>query len=221
MELNKFKVGDKVMINNGNRKGEIATITETVDSCSYKIDLDKGQYLWSNDMFDSIEATRNTERERQDKMWNELSPESKEYIISVNKELDDKYDRFKKGHEDSFANNTLQQSIMLEDLFGEHNLYPKPKSYEEVAKRLFDGKEAYIVLREHISKQHITHSYPFATNCITQEQANKLLSINKLMNFAAYLKCKGAINIAITDNFKREVIETLGEDVLKSALGDY
>lgn len=67
----------------------------------------------------------NAKREIQDKIWSELSEESKAYILSVYKELDEEWKKYREEKEDSFASSRLEKLIVLDDIFGEHNLNPE------------------------------------------------------------------------------------------------
>ena len=129
---------------------------------------------------------------------------------------------------------------------------PKKLTYEDVAKELFEGKKTYYIddngkIEENICYRNCdTHADP--NNCVTKEQAEKLLAINKLMNVATYFNGKDwdfydnnnkysfyintnkelAFNVSYSTKFgiayfktkqlAEKAIEILGEDTIKLAL---
>lgn len=66
---------------------------------------------------------------------------------------------------------------------------PKQLCYIDVAKQLFDGKiEYYLNERGNISSDLMNlNTFADANNCITRQQAEKLIAFNKLLNVASYL----------------------------------
>lgn len=61
-------------------------------------------------------------------------------------------------------------------------------NYNEIAKKLFRGKDAYFIdACGNICKYEVIESYSFPNNCTSRSQAEKLLALNKLMNVAKYL----------------------------------
>lgn len=60
-------------------------------------------------------------------------------------------------------------------------------TYESVTKALFEGKDVWRIGDLIIDKYNRTMCYNYLTNCISEKQAQKLLTINKLMNVAKYL----------------------------------
>ena len=62
----------------------------------------------------------------------------------------------------------------------------KKLTYEDVAKELFKGGQAYYVCSSGlVATAHCSLNSP--VNCVSMVQAEKLLAINKLMNVAKYL----------------------------------
>lgn len=116
-------------------------------------------------------------REQQDKLWNDLS-EQKQLVI-------------KKLYE-GYSQGDLGAEKLLEELYGSHNLNPKPLTYEDVAEELFDSTDTFyisdvgsIILAE--GGRLIYDKYKLPNNSTSRQQAEKLLAINKLLNVAKYL----------------------------------
>lgn len=98
-------------------------------------------------------------REQQDKLWNDLSEEDKAH------------------YREQYAEQKAMSSgvpELLKELFGSHNLNPKPLTYEDVAKKLFG---------ENNEKQYGTFCCPV----FSDSHCDKLSAINALINVAKYL----------------------------------
>ena len=117
-------------------------------------------------------------KEQQDKIWAELSKESKETILS-------QYNGDTSGAGSQFED----RKKLYHRLFGSHNLNRKPKTYEDVARELFEGKKSWCNKTFGISRdtdmEHIGINNP--NLCTSHKQAEKLLAINKLLNVASFL----------------------------------
>lgn len=100
-------------------------------------------------------------REQQDKIWNELSEESKDYVLSKYNSLE--VERCKADRD---------TKLDYEDLFGSHNLN-STLTYEDVVKELFPE------LREGVTSVEIP--------TFSEEEANKLSAIGALLATAKYL----------------------------------
>lgn len=187
-------------------------------------------------------------REEQDKIWNDLSEESKTSLIT-------QYNSYGLNDTASVASRRT-----MEETFGSHNLQTK-LTYEDVARELFGGKEvAFINSDGNIDgfRCIILDSASNPNICTSRKQAEKLLAINKLLNVAKFLNKnedgsdwvpdfnnesqlwylyidyqsdeKGKIMIDWKKNFQSEVVyfrtkelarqavQILGEDAVKLAL---
>lgn len=146
--------------------------------------------------------------EQQDKLWNDLSEESKKRINIEYKE--------------SMDGSELKRSIYY--LFGSHNLNPKPLTYEDVARELFFGRYCYYTEFEGTVRgtEADYKDYQSAGHCTSPKQAIKLLMINKLLNVAKYLNGdwkpdwsyteeKWAIGID-PDNNRVKIVRVFGND---------
>lgn len=99
-------------------------------------------------------------KEQQDKLWNELSDESRKSIIQEYNELSDDLDI------------ELWRSSEIEFLFGSHNLNPNPMTYEDIIREI--DKNSYISpLNGEVYS--------------SKEQLIKENAIHKLLNVAKYL----------------------------------
>ena len=103
-------------------------------------------------------------REQQDKLWNELSEESKKNILKEYNEI---------INQESQLDAELDSQPYI-DIFGSHNLNPKPLTYEDVAKELFG---------ENNEKQYGT----FCCSVFSEVHCDKISAINALINVAKYL----------------------------------
>lgn len=121
-------------------------------------------------------------REEQDKLWAELSEESKNRIIS-------QYNAHKKFRDtttlDSAREDATSRIDEFHHLFGPHNLKP-PLTYEDVAKELFKGGAWQVSNTSELIFQAMAgYDYPF--NFASVQQLNKIIAINKLLNVAKFL----------------------------------
>ena len=66
---------------------------------------------------------------------------------------------------------------------------PKSLTYEEIARELFDGKNAYYIgALGHVVSGNIHDNHCENSNvCATRPQGEKLMALNKLINIATYL----------------------------------
>ena len=92
-------------------------------------------------------------KEQQDKLWNELSEESKEIVIN------------------NYRNTYSSNVYAIEQLFGSHNLNPKPLTYEDINAKLYEHKSNIIQFMNTTSIKH----------------EKKINAINKLLEVAKYL----------------------------------
>lgn len=95
-------------------------------------------------------------KEQQDKLWNELSKEYKDYIRERYLKLRD---------------TVATADCMLIELFGSHNLNPKPLTYEDINAKLYEHKSNIIQFMNTTSIKH----------------EKKINAINKLLEVAKYL----------------------------------
>lgn len=114
-------------------------------------------------------------REQQDNHWNDLSEEDKAHY-----------------REQYAEQKTMSESgvpALLEDLFGTHNLNPKPMTYGDVANTLFEDKKGWIIDGNDIIKEFnfANCGLPLPFNATSKKQLEKLGAINKLLNVAKYL----------------------------------
>lgn len=131
-------------------------------------------------------------KEQQDKLWNELSEESKSKIQQD-------YNTLQMGLstgllEDEYLAEQIGKIKELEELFGSHNLNLKLLTYEYVARELFSEDKGNTVFYPdqygEISESDVGLADDLTndpTNCTSRQQAEKLLAINKLLNVAKYL----------------------------------
>lgn len=121
-------------------------------------------------------------RKEQDKLWAELSEDNKKIIRrrynSALVDID--------NNEDVSKNRGIVQS--LKEIFGEHNLKPQ-LTYGDVIKELFKNGAWQVVGREYprefVFNEDANDHY--FLNCTSEEQGQKLLAINKLLNVAKFL----------------------------------
>ena len=111
-------------------------------------------------------------KQEQDKIWNNLSAESKTSLIT-------QYNSYGLNDTASVASRRT-----MEETFGPHNLCKL--TYEDVAKELFeDGYYYYDYVYDRIVTNSAKPTMPMA--CISQNQVRKLCAINQLLNVAKYL----------------------------------
>ena len=117
-------------------------------------------------------------REEQDKLWDDLSEESKEQMR----------DRYNKPIEDTDPNAEYYRGIRYQTglMFGKHNLKPS-LTYEDVARELF-GKGCFQFADDDGETYFEGHANSqFFLNFTSPKQAEKLIAIHKLLNVAKYL----------------------------------
>lgn len=122
--------------------------------------------------------------QEQDKLWADLSEESKEQMR----------EKYNKPIEDNDPNAEYFRGIRYQTglVFGKHNLKPA-LTYEDVAKELFMEKKVYFFDWDECDKlKSAIHCksevwYKDPLNCTSKKQAEKLLAINKLLNVAKFL----------------------------------
>lgn len=109
-------------------------------------------------------------REEQNRIWSELSKESKERINN----------EYKTSMDDSYLKRSMNY------LFGEHNFHSF-LTYDDVAKNLF--KDGAWQPHEYTSNYYLDENATptYILNCTSQKQSEKLVAINKLLNVAKYL----------------------------------
>lgn len=125
-------------------------------------------------------------KEQQDKLWLELSEESRKRIINDYLDLLSDNGRWINDYTEEERSGAIAQ---IEWTFGTHNLNPK-LTYEDVAKELFGGKDvAFINSDGDIDgfRCVILNSASNPNVCTSSKQSEKLLAINKLLNVAKYL----------------------------------
>lgn len=106
----------------------------------YYLDFDKEcRFAWSSDMFDE---DYNPKINNQNRIWSELSEESKKEII-------EEYNKY--AH--PFTNEQLAFRKEYGNLFGEHNLHPQPqiKTWDDMEKECPNIKSEIDTLNYHIS----------------------------------------------------------------------
>lgn len=116
-------------------------------------------------------------REEQDKLWADLSEESREAMRA-------KYSLF--SSIDNPQNRGFCQGMA--NVFGKHNLQPS-LTYEDVARELFEGKSVYYGIANG-EVQLETNSYNRLTDydlCTSERQVLKNQAINQLLNVAKFL----------------------------------
>lgn len=144
-------------------------------------------------------------KEQQDKLWNELSEEDKAHY-----------------REQYAEQKTMSESgvpKLLEELFGSHNLNPKPLTYEDVMKELFLDKDYWIYSSANNNIQRDVSPINRPINSTSREQIEKLLAINKLLNVAKYLNGdwkpdwndEDKEKIGLYYDGKKDVIKTIRE----------
>lgn len=118
-------------------------------------------------------------REVQDKLWNELSEEQKTEYSKEFQQESESYDINLKhcDEENGFEYRTGYSNgviTTLEDLFGSHNLNPKPLTYADVSRELFgyDNEKQY---------------GSFCCPLFSKAHSNKISAINALICVAKYL----------------------------------
>ena len=160
-------------------------------------------------------------KEEQDKLWNELSEESKKLLIK-------RYNMW-----DTETDNGRPRKNEYEQVFGSHNINLKPLTYDDIITELSKNETNIIHGRTY-------HSF---------KQFEKEDAIHKLLNVAKYLNedwqpdwndtteikyfiglCNGMINTSFICNYRsmdvyfrsaklaKQAIEILGEDTIKLAL---
>lgn len=127
-------------------------------------------------------------REEQDKRWNDLSEEKQKSAREMYKQITKPLNPAKSN----VQNESDVMSFALETTFGSHNLNPKSLTYDMIA------MEMYREERLGINGLHLS--------VFSEEQANKLSAIHKLITVAKYLngdwrpdwsddECKWALGI--------------------------
>lgn len=104
-------------------------------------------------------------REQQDKLWNELSEETQQYYK-------EKY-KFHLSNDGGCDLAVLRsQTIVkeLENMFGSHNLNPKPLTYEDIERELMN-----------------VDTWVLTSLCASKQMLNKLSAIYKLLMVAKYI----------------------------------
>ena len=87
---------------------------------------------------------------------------------------------------------TLENGIEVEISQESYNNLVKavqPKTYDDIAKRLFLHKQTYFLHNDGLVKStdKLQTLWDLPNNCTTRKQAEKLLAMNKMMNVAKYL----------------------------------
>lgn len=119
-------------------------------------------------------------KEQQDKLWNDLSEESKESHRQF-------YEFYKGCNIESYHCHVCRQ---MEKTFGLHNLNPKPLTYENIARDLFKDEFYFIKETGEIGYQDLEGVEALMDEphiASSEKQLSKLLAINKLLNVAKYL----------------------------------
>ena len=86
---------------------------------------------------------------------------------------------------------TLENGIEVEISQESYNNLVKavqPKTYDDIAKRLFLHKQTYFLHNDGLVKStdKLQTLWDLPNNCTTRKQAEKLLAMNKMMNVAKY-----------------------------------
>ena len=169
----KYKIGDKVKIREDLKggccyglycdaemekyKGKIATITEVTDNGFYRIDLDKEEWYWSDDMFENYTLT--------EKQFNDKISELEKQIAELKEQLEKKDNKTPVGeiwipkYDKTYYNvncydNTADEQIndftdFDRQLIGIGNCYPTKEKAEFEAQR-----EKYTRLFRQYVEQH-------------------------------------------------------------------
>ena len=125
-------------------------------------------------------------REKQDKLWAELSEE----------ERNDKFNKYREYkniiNDKEYKGNKMFHTGFISacnDIFGEHNFKPKDRTYKEVAEELFKNG-AWQIDEDYVDSK-IVHNEIITSidgfNCTSERQVQKLKSINMLLNVAKFL----------------------------------
>lgn len=118
-------------------------------------------------------------REEQDKIWNDLSDESKVIIQDEWLKL-----AIEEEHDDLDIKGVYKK-LSLEDVFGKHNLQPS-LTYEDVARELFEsGYYYYDYVYDEIVENSAACEMPMA--CNSRKQVEKICALNRLLNVAKFL----------------------------------
>lgn len=117
-------------------------------------------------------------REEQDKLWAELSEESKERVKA----------NYQGWQEYDFGDRRNGVVNNMEHIFGKHNLQPK-LTYEGVMSELMEGKDAYYTLSYGVvpKEPHCLLCLTHPDLCTSERHMLKLDAINKLLGVAKFL----------------------------------
>lgn len=155
-------------------------------------------------------------REQQDKLWNDLSAESKDYVLS-------KYNNLEPERCEADRDTKLD----YEGLFGSHNLNPKPLTYEDVEEEM-----NYYFSDEMMAKEKAIHQLLLVAKYLNGDwkpdwnyiQDKWYLAVNKGKIKVDYLDDYHNSHIVYfrTNELALQAIQILGEETIRLALStDY
>lgn len=157
-----------------------------------------------------------TIREQQDKLWNDLSEESKESHRQF-------YEFYKGCNIESYHYHVCRQ---MEKTFGLHNLNPKPLTYEDI-ERETDYSDKMIAKENAIHKLLIVSKYlngdwkpNWLNTCENKWQFQ--LSPEEGLEIVAYVAVNSGIVYFRTEELAQQALKILGEETIYLALStDY